>query len=100
MCILIHCLQGKGLCSIGACAKAFATPDPFLPCFTLTKSLKDSLGRDRLSQCAALSCRKAMSFNKRLAVPQSSCLVPLQRRVQGLSVWHECWQGQTQFPKC
>lgn len=36
VCLLIHSLQGEGLCSIGARTKAFATPDPFLLCCTST----------------------------------------------------------------
>lgn len=95
VCLLICSLQGEGLCSIGACAKAFATPYLFLPCSTL----KDNLGRDRPFQRATLACRKAMSFKKRLALPQFSCLVPLQRRAWGLSAPCACWWGQMQFPR-
>lgn len=54
-CLLIHCLQGEGLCSVRACAKTVATPDPFLPCSTLTKSVKD-LGSVRLFQCGLQEC--------------------------------------------
>lgn len=36
VCLLIHCLQDEGLCSVGACAKAVATPDQFLPWSTST----------------------------------------------------------------
>lgn len=36
VCLLIHSLQGEGLCSNGACSKAVTIPDQFLPCSTLT----------------------------------------------------------------